>query len=137
VQRLTHCKRGHEFTPENSIIDKRGWRKCRRCHYDWHNEHYVAVKKTRRRFDPANPNNRTHCKKGHPFTPENTLVWKNGLRRCRICNVAWHAEHDNWEIKKRRAAAKAARETGGGKPSIGADGPSQQEMSLAHLSEAL
>jgi hypothetical protein len=27
----THCKRGHEFTPENTVIDKRGSRSCREC----------------------------------------------------------------------------------------------------------
>jgi hypothetical protein len=28
---ITHCKHGHEFTPENTRIDKRGWRSCRTC----------------------------------------------------------------------------------------------------------
>lgn len=27
----THCKRGHEFTPENTYFDKRGSRVCREC----------------------------------------------------------------------------------------------------------
>ena len=27
----THCIRGHEFTPENTRIDKRGHRVCRTC----------------------------------------------------------------------------------------------------------
>lgn len=27
----THCVHGHEYTPENTIIRKRGWRKCRTC----------------------------------------------------------------------------------------------------------
>jgi hypothetical protein len=27
----THCKRGHEFTPENTYINKRGSRVCRHC----------------------------------------------------------------------------------------------------------
>jgi hypothetical protein len=27
----THCKRGHEFTPENTDLTKEGWRQCRIC----------------------------------------------------------------------------------------------------------
>jgi len=30
--RKTHCKRGHEFTTENTRIDRRGHRVCRTCH---------------------------------------------------------------------------------------------------------
>lgn len=30
--RQTHCKRGHEFTPENTYITPQGWRQCRACH---------------------------------------------------------------------------------------------------------
>ncbi|MGE3712323.1 MAG: hypothetical protein AB7G35_21970 [Hyphomicrobiaceae bacterium] len=28
---MTHCKNGHEFTPENTSISKEGWRRCRTC----------------------------------------------------------------------------------------------------------
>lgn len=30
----THCKHGHEFTPENTIIKKTGSRDCRLCHLE-------------------------------------------------------------------------------------------------------
>lgn len=30
----THCKNGHEFTQENTLLTKEGWRSCRRCHAD-------------------------------------------------------------------------------------------------------
>jgi len=30
----THCKNGHEFTPDNTLVTKEGWRACRRCHAD-------------------------------------------------------------------------------------------------------
>jgi hypothetical protein len=29
--RKTHCLRNHEFTPDNTYVDKRGRRMCRRC----------------------------------------------------------------------------------------------------------
>jgi late competence protein required for DNA uptake (superfamily II DNA/RNA helicase) len=29
--RQTHCKRGHEFTPENTIVARNGTRHCREC----------------------------------------------------------------------------------------------------------
>lgn len=32
--RKTHCHRGHEFTPENTTITKRGARLCRACNRD-------------------------------------------------------------------------------------------------------
>lgn len=28
---LTHCRHGHEFTPENTALSNRGWRSCRIC----------------------------------------------------------------------------------------------------------
>jgi hypothetical protein len=28
----THCVRGHDFTPENTMISKAGYRQCRACH---------------------------------------------------------------------------------------------------------
>lgn len=31
---------------------------------------------------------RTHCHRGHPVTPENTITEKDGHRRCRICKAA-------------------------------------------------
>ena len=30
----------------------------------------------------------THCKRGHPFSPENTYVWSN-TRQCKACKVLW------------------------------------------------
>lgn len=31
AERRTHCKRGHEFTPENTYVRACGARQCRRC----------------------------------------------------------------------------------------------------------
>lgn len=41
----THCKNGHEFTPENTRRDGKGWRYCRRCAAD------RALEKKRRLAD--------------------------------------------------------------------------------------
>lgn len=30
----THCKRGHPFNEENTLLTKQGFRSCRRCHAD-------------------------------------------------------------------------------------------------------
>lgn len=32
---------------------------------------------------------RTHCPKGHPYSPENTLIERSGSRSCRKCKQAW------------------------------------------------
>lgn len=31
AEHQTHCKRGHEFTPENTRIRRDGWRNCKTC----------------------------------------------------------------------------------------------------------
>lgn len=33
-RRKTHCSKGHEYTPENTRVNKQGWRSCRTCHRD-------------------------------------------------------------------------------------------------------
>ncbi len=32
IVRANTCRNGHEFTPSNTHVDKRGWRHCRACH---------------------------------------------------------------------------------------------------------
>lgn len=63
---------------------------------------------------------RTHCRRGHEFTAENTIGAEiKGNRRCRRCFEIW---------ADRKAAA---RETQGGGPSIGAGGGSRKQMAFA------
>lgn len=38
--RKTHCKHGHEFSPENTTIDKNGHRRCNICHKAWGERRY-------------------------------------------------------------------------------------------------
>lgn len=35
---------------------------------------------------------KTHCKQGHAFTPENTIITRQGSRSCRNCRNRWAAE---------------------------------------------
>jgi hypothetical protein len=72
----THCKRGHEFTPENTMRRKGSTRECRTC------------RKHRRAKRPGIgvPAERTHCPRGHAYDAENTYVSPfNGSRNCRKC----------------------------------------------------
>jgi hypothetical protein len=81
----THCKRGHEFTPENTAPNGDNGRACRKCsnhsRREWH----------RRQERPKRPPRipKTHCKHGHEFTPENTYVRVDSdgtHRRCIECS---------------------------------------------------
>jgi hypothetical protein len=31
IRSLTHCRNGHEYTPESTHITAEGWRRCRKC----------------------------------------------------------------------------------------------------------
>ena len=42
--RKTHCVNGHEFTPENTHIERTGRRKCRACRRDWQQRNYQSKK---------------------------------------------------------------------------------------------
>lgn len=79
----THCIHGHEFTPENTLISKRGGRSCLTC---------AAQRSRERRYaDGAKAGNkfRTHCPKGHAYSGDNLIIRKNGSRGCRECqNIA-------------------------------------------------
>lgn len=45
---------------------------------------------------------KTHCKRGHEFTPENTIkASANGGRRCRTCTVQYHQNYDAARLRKR------------------------------------
>lgn len=40
---------------------------------------------------------RTHCRRGHAYTPENTLINSAGARVCRTCKRRRDEEHRNRE----------------------------------------
>jgi hypothetical protein len=41
---------------------------------------------------------RTHCHRGHEFTPENTTTRPNGARLCKTCRAEWFR---NWKEQRR------------------------------------
>lgn len=49
-QRKTHCKNGHEFTPENTYYMKGKWRQCRTCRNEaarrWTRRHGIQSTET-------------------------------------------------------------------------------------------
>ena len=42
---ITHCKNGHEYTPENTHLSKGRWRQCRKCHAERSKRFYHRTKK--------------------------------------------------------------------------------------------
>lgn len=94
----THCKRGHEFTPENTRVifhaDGKAHRHCKTCTAErgkaWRAAHYVP------------PAPRTECRNGHLIT-ENTYRLLPSNPKVRICRECER------EKKARYLARKAAR----------------------------
>lgn len=96
----THCKNGHEFTPENTL-NNHGGRGCRECGRAAMRDYM------RRRRDTApdavHNRDKTHCKHGHEFTEANTRRDTTGRRVCRTCEAAAQARY-----RERKQAAQRA-----------------------------
>jgi hypothetical protein len=95
--RKTHCKRGHEFTPENTRISGRGRRICLACERLYRDEHREELRvywreRSRRRSRKAGVvpwAEKTHCPNGHAYTPANSYIYR-GRRLCRECRKMAH-----------------------------------------------
>lgn len=75
----------------------------RACCNPEHLEPVTARENSLRSFSPAAMNARkTHCKRGHEFTPENTHRDRKGRRGCRIC------QSNKIRYGKQRTSAVAA-----------------------------
>lgn len=84
--RQTHCKRGHEFTAENTIRRDDGGRECLACRVKRADDGIQQRKLERGYSYSERWKHVTHCRHGHEFTIENTLFKNSGReRRCREC----------------------------------------------------
>lgn len=90
-RRKTQCVRGHAFSEENTGIDARGYRQCKQCRRDDSRQ----AQRVRRGTPPDAVANgeKTHCKRGHEFTPENTYLTPKGSRSCRQCGREAQKRH--------------------------------------------
>lgn len=84
--RQTHCKHGHEFTPENTIRRNHGGRECLTCRIE-HADKSMRQRQQERGYAYSERwKHITHCKYGHAFTSENTFFRRDGRERvCREC----------------------------------------------------
>jgi hypothetical protein len=101
----TRCKHGHPWTEENLIVDGAGRRYCRICRAARLER---AAKKRRAAYVKIPRAPRTHCLRGHEFTPENTII-RQGCRLCRICRESSLASYVS-RCRTRYASDRAYRE---------------------------
>lgn len=93
--RKTHCKHGHEFTQENTIVRERGHRACRLC----------ANGRTLTSWRKANGKvempkfSKLYCNVGHQLFGENMHLTPHGRRQCKECQRERVRQH-----RKRQAA---------------------------------
>lgn len=68
--------------------------RVRHCVAPDHLELVTHAENTLRGLGPPAINARkTHCLKGHEFTPDNLYPARAGERRCRTCSLAWDKAH--------------------------------------------
>lgn len=95
------CRNGHEYL-ESDFRENLGYRVCSRCERE--KQRRADAKKRAKRNPGPDNKDKTHCKNGHEFTPENTGNGTSGRkhRRCKECHRIREAE--------RRAKAKRDKE---------------------------
>lgn len=98
----THCKHGHEFTSENTLVVKGGWRQCLTC------KRAIAREAQRQRtgyYDKRGPDGKlTHCRHGHAYEGDNIVIDHRGNRICRTCR------NERAKLRERRKRAEASGE---------------------------
>jgi hypothetical protein len=104
----THCPKGHEYTLENTLVNKRGSRECRACKR-LKTERELAAEKEQRRAEGCKPASaeRTHCPAGHEYTLENTgIVTKTRERYCKECHRTRAKARYYKDLEANRAKAR-------------------------------
>lgn len=81
----THCRRGHELTPENTYTRGRS-KRCKRCQKESNERNKGKPVKHKR-----GPYNKLYCPHGHEYTEETTGVNSKGARVCKACR--WERYH--------------------------------------------
>lgn len=96
----TRCPAGHLYDEANTILRERidfksktsvRCRECRECSRLSKQRKYAM---------------RTHCAKGHEYTPDNTLVCSDGKRWCRTCREAFYASRRKTDSQHRPSTPK-------------------------------
>lgn len=103
----TRCPKGHKYTPENTML--RPWhgqanhRSCRTCFNERHRGYFKRLQLGLHVRTPKVTHNsvKTHCKRGHEYSAENTYVNPlTGGRTCRTCKREFN-RIDKAERRKR------------------------------------
>jgi hypothetical protein len=78
----------------------------------------------------------THCPRGHQLSDDNLIRWKGQRSRCRTCNLAWRAEHDDARARQRlyrkKKVATRINRRGGAATGSDHDSHNAHAMTLTH-----
>jgi hypothetical protein len=80
--RKATCPQRHTYDAENTYIDRRGYRACKRC-----SRANTIAWRNARRGGPPRPYGAAiiACPRGHAYDEVNTHIRPDGRRRCRAC----------------------------------------------------
>lgn len=85
----------------------------RKCVNPWHLEPVTLEENILRgNGSPAINARKTHCSRGHEFTPENTRILRGRSRECKECAKIASRERTRRYMRKKRAALAAAKGAG-------------------------